>query len=94
MKTQDIIRKTAEKAAELGARKALDAVHAGPEFLTTPQAALYLGCSTQWLEIARHRGYGPIFVKNHSIVRYKKSTLDEYMAARERLNTAEEPNDA
>ena len=70
-------------AAEEGARLALEGAKVGPEYFTTPRAAEYLSCSTQWLEIGRHRGYGPIFVKLSRMVRYKRSDLDDYMAARE-----------
>ena len=79
MKTLDIIRET----AELAARLALEGAKVGPEYFTTPQTAEYLGCSTQWLEIARHRGYGPPYIKLSRMVRYKRSALDDYMAARE-----------
>ena len=59
------------------------------EYLTTIQAAEYLGMSRQWLEIGRCRAYGPRYVKLGHAVRYKRSALDDFMAARERDHTAE-----
>ncbi|MBT7942619.1 MAG: helix-turn-helix domain-containing protein [Alphaproteobacteria bacterium] len=54
------------------------------EYFHTDQAAEYLGMSRQFLEIARHRGdgSGPPFIKLTRAVRYKKSELDDWMAAR------------
>ena len=49
-----------------------------PEYMTTPQAAAYLGLSTQFLEIARCRGGGPKYIKLAQAVRYSKSDLDEF----------------
>ena len=33
------------------------------EYLTTREAAAYLGVSRQWLDIGRTKGYGPPFIK-------------------------------
>ena len=60
-----------------------------PEYLTTTEAACYLSMSRQWFEIGRLRGYGPPYVKIGRAVRYKKSTLDDFMAARVRNHTVE-----
>lgn len=49
------------------------------EYFTTKQAADYLGMSTQFLEIARHKGNGPPYIKLRRAVRYKRSELDEWM---------------
>ena len=61
-----------------------------PEFLTTPEAAQYLGMSRQWLEIARHRGNGPPYIKLGRAVRYKRSVLDSWMLDHQRSHTCEE----
>lgn len=61
-----------------------------PEYLTTPEAAKYLNLSIQYLEIARHRGDGPRYVKLARMVRYKRSDLDQFMEGNIRMNTCEE----
>ncbi|MBI1425581.1 MAG: helix-turn-helix domain-containing protein [Gammaproteobacteria bacterium] len=53
------------------------------EYLTTVEAAHYLRCSSQFLEIGRCRGYGPPFHKLGRAVRYRKSALNEWLAAQE-----------
>ena len=67
---------------------------ANKEFFTTPEAAEYLGVSTQWLEISRHRGTGPIFCKLSRMVRYKRSDLDLFMQERTRTNTIQNAQQA
>ena len=59
------------------------------EYLTTKQAAHYLAMSHQWLEISRHNGSGPPYIKLGRAVRYKRSDLDEYMTSARRQHTAE-----
>jgi predicted DNA-binding transcriptional regulator AlpA len=61
----------------------------GQCFYNTKQAASYLGLSTQYLEIARHKGGGPEYVKLSRAVRYKLSVLDEWMASHTRNHTGE-----
>ncbi len=51
------------------------------EYLTTKQAAKFLGVSHQFLELARHRREGPPFVKLSRLVRYSIKDLNEYMNA-------------
>ncbi len=67
---------------------------ADKEYLTTPEAAEYLGVSTQWLEISRHRGTGPKFVKLSRMVRYSKESLNHYMQERTRTNTIQDAHPA
>ncbi len=43
-------------------------------FLTTAEAADYLRLSRQFLEIARHRGNGPPYIKLSRAVRYQCPT--------------------
>jgi excisionase family DNA binding protein len=64
-----------------------------PEYMNTIEAARYLGVSKQFLEIARHRGGGPKFLKISSrMVRYKKSDLDEWMCSHRRESTSDITN--
>ena len=62
-------------------------------YLDTETAAAVLDVSRQWLEIGRIKGYGPPFIKigsgNGGIVRYRRSTLDQWLAARERTQLGE-----
>ena len=57
------------------------------EIMRTEDAARYLQVSTQYLEIARFKGGGPLFCKIGRLVRYRKSTLDAWVAAREISST-------
>lgn len=59
------------------------------EYLDTRQAAAYLGLSRQRLEIWRCYGGGPRYSKLAQAVRYKKSDLDDFMAACTKSHTAE-----
>ncbi|MGH6877489.1 MAG: helix-turn-helix domain-containing protein [Rhizomicrobium sp.] len=53
-------------------------------YLTTPEAATYLNVSTQFLEIARHRGVGPPYCKIGRAVRYRRASLDQWMISNEK----------
>ena len=53
------------------------------EYLRTPEAANYLSLSPQFLEVCRHRGEGPPYVKIGRAIRYRRSALDDWMTARE-----------
>ena len=85
----EIITKAAERAASEAVERVLQQSIPVPEYLTTVQAAIYLALSRQQLEIWRSRGGGPRFVKLAHAVRYKRSDLDDFMAARVRDHTAE-----
>ena len=63
----------------------------GPRYLSTLQAAEYLGVSRQTLEIGRHKGTGPIYCRpvNSRIVRYFLPDLDAWMQDSRRQHTAE-----
>jgi hypothetical protein len=52
-------------------------------YLTTVEAAHYLKLSRQFFEGARYRadGSGPPFIKLERAVRYRKTALDDWMAA-------------
>jgi len=58
-------------------------------FITTPQAAEYLGMKPQTLEAWRCRGGGPKFAKLGRAVRYRQSDLDAWIESRIRENTVE-----
>jgi hypothetical protein len=51
--------------------------------LDTASTAVWLGVSTQWLELARCKGYGPRYVKvTARLVRYRKGDLLGYLRSR------------
>ena len=54
------------------------------EYMTTREAAAYLGVPRQWLEIGRSKGYGPPFTKVEGIVRYKAAEVDRWMLDHQR----------
>ncbi len=58
-------------------------------YFNTKQAATYLGFSTQFLEIARHKGDGPQYIKLAKAVRYRQEDLDEWMASHIQKHTAD-----
>ena len=58
-----------------------------PEIMTTGEAAEYLRVSRQTLEINRHKGRGPIFVRVGRLIRYRKSDIDAYLAGNLHQNT-------
>ena len=58
-------------------------------YLTTSEAANYLRMSKQFLEIARHRGDGPPYIKLARAVRYHRPSLDAWMLERQRNHSAE-----
>ncbi len=60
-----------------------------PEVMNTVQAAAYLGISRQYLEIARHKGNGPQYVKLARLVRYRKTDLETWLAKHLCQNTSQ-----
>ena len=61
-----------------------------PEYLTTAQAAAYLGFSKQKLEAWRVCGEGPPFARlSARAIRYKRSDLDEWMGEHRCGSTSE-----
>jgi hypothetical protein len=71
--------------AEVGAEG-----HHDDLLLTTPETAERLKVSTQWLEIGRHKGYGPPFVRMApGVIRYRLGTLKEYLKEREFTHVAQ-----
>ena len=59
------------------------------QYLNTKQAATHLGLSTQYMEIARHKGDGPQYIKLAKAVRYRVEDLDAWMADHIRKHTAD-----
>jgi hypothetical protein len=58
-------------------------------YFNTKQAASYLNLSHQYLEIARHKGGGPQYIKLAKAVRYRLEDLDEWMADHIQKHTAD-----
>jgi hypothetical protein len=74
-------------------KRAADLIAAGAgdpdDMLTTKELAAWFGVSTQWLEIGRSRGYGPLFVRlSPRMTRYKRSAALAWLAEREHASTA------
>jgi predicted DNA-binding transcriptional regulator AlpA len=66
--------------------------HASPQLphsaLINPRdAAVYLGCSRQWLAVLRMKGTGPAYHKHGSWVRYRVADLDAWVE-KHRVHTA------
>jgi predicted DNA-binding transcriptional regulator AlpA len=60
------------------------------ELLTTTQVAEWLGVSEPWLEIGRHKGYGPPFVTiAPRLVRYLRSSVLSWLHERSHRCTRE-----
>ena len=60
-----------------------------PRYFNTKQAAFYLGLSHQYLEIARHKGGGPQYIKLAKAVRYRLEDLDDWMDNHIQKHTAD-----
>ena len=56
--------------------------------MDTDEAAAYLRMSPQKLELMRLEGGGPKFAKLGRLVRYRKVSVDRWLADNERANTA------
>jgi predicted DNA-binding transcriptional regulator AlpA len=74
--------------------KRADALIAEPgdddELLSTRQVALWLQVSDQWLEIGRHKNYGPRFVRlSPQRVRYRRGDVRAFLASRTYNHTLE-----
>jgi hypothetical protein len=60
------------------------------ELLSTSQMAVWLGVSTQWLEIGRHKGYGPPFERlGPKLIRYRRGKTRKWLDARTHSRTSE-----
>lgn len=71
-----------------------DGAHIVPRYLTTKQAAEYLGAKPKQLESWRYQGCGPKYVKKSArFLRYDVCDLDAWMAQGRIENTAQEPEE-
>lgn len=62
-------------------------------YLDTTAAAEYMGVSRRWLELARHQGGSPPYVRiSAKLIRYRQSDLDAWLAERLYGNTSEYPD--
>ncbi|MFO7861005.1 MAG: helix-turn-helix domain-containing protein [Desulfosalsimonas sp.] len=59
------------------------------EFYTTEQVSNLLGIQPNTLEIWRHRGTGPKFIKMGRLVRYKSNDLEAWIDSQTRQNTSQ-----
>lgn len=57
--------------------------------LNQDQAAALLGLQPKTLEIWRHRGGGPTFIKVGRLARYRRQDLDAYIEGRIRTSTSD-----
>lgn len=83
-----VIDALAEAVAERVMARLAPAQASPDEVLDTVHAAAYLKLSKQQLEIWRCHGDGPVFSKLSRRVRYRKSDLDSWLAARQFTNTS------
>jgi hypothetical protein len=59
----------------------------GDDLLTTKALALWLGVSEQWLNIGRHKSYGPPYVKIGHLVRYSRRAVRSWLLERSFAST-------
>src|SRR5690242_17598948 len=70
----------------------IEAANAGADdaLLSTPVTAGWLGVSDQWLEIGRHHGWGPPFIRlSPRRIRYRVGDVKEWLRERAHRSTAE-----
>jgi len=71
---------------------AADPIADGPpdQLLSTKEVAAWLGVSIQFLEIGRHRGYGPRFTRlGPRMIRYRRADVLHWLGTRTHASTAE-----
>jgi excisionase family DNA binding protein len=61
--------------------------------MRTPGASDYLNIPESTLEKMRMTGRGPAFVKDGRLVIYRKQDLDEWLEARVRQSTTDQPTE-
>jgi predicted DNA-binding transcriptional regulator AlpA len=60
------------------------------DLLTTKEVSLWLNVSTQWIEIGRHKKYGPRYVRlSQRCVRYRRGDVLDWLASRTHSSTRE-----
>jgi predicted DNA-binding transcriptional regulator AlpA len=63
---------------------------ADDDLLSTRELATWLGVSEQWCEIARHRGYGPRYVRiGPRRIRYRRADVIIFLQERRHSATSE-----
>jgi predicted DNA-binding transcriptional regulator AlpA len=74
--THHLDKRAADLLAALGSGDADD-------LLTTKEVATWLNVSTQWVEIGRHAGYGPKYVRlSARCVRYRRGDVLDWLTTR------------
>src|SRR5512140_323436 len=59
------------------------------ELLNTTALAEWLGVSVQWVEIGRHKNFGPPFQLLGSLIRYRRGAVKAWLREREHRCIAE-----
>jgi predicted DNA-binding transcriptional regulator AlpA len=60
------------------------------EMMSTIEVAAWLGTSTQWLEGARHRGFGPKYLNlAPRMIRYRRGDILAWLESRTHQSTSE-----
>jgi predicted DNA-binding transcriptional regulator AlpA len=60
------------------------------DLLTTSEISEWLGLSTSYFEIGRHKGYGPPYIRvTARRIRYRRADVLAWLAARKHRRTAE-----
>lgn len=77
MKLRAVIAEAIEQALQQQSDQANMKVWMAPR-----EAAEYLGCTTQHLQMLRARRTGPSFVKFGRLIRYAREDLDSYLSER------------
>jgi predicted DNA-binding transcriptional regulator AlpA len=86
-RTHHLDKRAADLLAALGSNDADD-------LLTTKEVAAWLNVSTQWLEIGRHKKYGPRYVRlSQRCVRYRRGDVLDWLASRTHASTREYTKD-
>jgi hypothetical protein len=80
-------------------RRALDLIEAAnegtdDELITTPQTAVWLKVSVEWLEIGRSKGWGPPYLRlSPRRVRYHRGSVKKWLLERAHRSTSEYANE-
>ena len=80
-------------------RRAADIAAAGDgppdQLIDTKELASWLGVSRQWVEISRHRGWGPRFIRlGPRRIRYRRLDILAWLETRRHACTAEYAGEA
>lgn len=59
------------------------------DLLMTEEVAEILGMKQSWLEVGRHRGYGPPFIRFHFSVRYRRADVEKWLEDQRFSKTSE-----